>query len=81
MQYVPFGMHHADAGYDVNDPELTTQQRELVEFSSHWFNVPRENYKPKLYKDNPALTRMHELATPEISRKHGQPVLRAVPKI
>ena len=27
-------MHHADAGYDVNDPGLTAQQRDLVEFSS-----------------------------------------------
>ena len=67
-------MHHADAGYDVNDPTLTTQQRELVEFSSHWFNAPRANHKPELYEGNPGLTRMHELATPEISRKHGQPV-------
>jgi hypothetical protein len=40
-KYVPFGMHHADAGYDVNDPELTAHQREVVEFSETWFNAPR----------------------------------------
>ena len=31
-KYVPYGMHHADACYDVNDPELTLQQREILEF-------------------------------------------------
>lgn len=31
-KYVPFGMHHNDAGYDVNDPALTDRQREILEF-------------------------------------------------
>ena len=32
------------------------------------------NHKPEFYEGNPALTRLHPLATPEITRKHGRPV-------
>ena len=28
-KYVPFGMHHGDAGYDTNDPELTERQKRI----------------------------------------------------
>lgn len=35
-RYVPFGMHHGDRGYDVHDPELTDQQRSIVEFPESW---------------------------------------------
>jgi hypothetical protein len=29
-KYVPFGMHHGDACYDVSDPTLTDQQRSML---------------------------------------------------
>lgn len=31
-------MHHGDVGYDTNDPELTAEQRAIVEFPSEWYN-------------------------------------------
>jgi hypothetical protein len=58
-KYVPFGMHHGDAGYDTTDPELTERQRRILEFSPSWFNEPRED---KDYSSNPALTKLHPLA-------------------
>lgn len=61
-KYVPFGMHHGDAGYDTNDPELTERQKRIVEFSPYWFNEPRDD---KDYSDNPALTRLHPEARAE----------------
>ena len=67
-------MHHSDACYDVNDPLLTPRQREILEFSETWFNEPRKNHRLELYEPNPGMTRMHPLATPELTRKHGQPV-------
>ena len=69
-QYVPYGMHHGDAGYDVTDPELSLRQREIVEFSASWFNRPREERGPDAvvpYTSNPALTRMHALASADDS--------------
>ena len=41
-KYVPYGMHHSDAGYDTTDPELTPQQRDILEFSGSWFNLPTQ---------------------------------------
>ena len=35
-------MHHSDAGYDTADPELTPQQRDILEFSGSWFNLPTQ---------------------------------------
>jgi hypothetical protein len=32
----PYGMHHGDVGYDAHDPELTEEQRAIVEFSPEW---------------------------------------------
>jgi hypothetical protein len=61
-KYVPFGMHHADAAYDPNDPELTPRQKRILEFSPSWFNEPRED---KDYSANPALTRLHPMARVE----------------
>ena len=61
-KYVPFGMHHGDAAYDTNDPELTEQQKRILEFSPCWFNDPRED---KDYSANPALTKHHPLACVE----------------
>lgn len=61
-KYVPFGMHHGDAGYDTNDPELTERQKRIVEFSPYWFNEPRDD---KDYSHNPALTRLHPEARAE----------------
>ena len=55
-KYVPFGMHHGDAGYDTNDPKLTPRQKRILEFSPSWFNEPRED---KDYSANPALTQLH----------------------
>ena len=52
-------MHHGDAGYDTNDPELTERQKRILEFSPCWFNEPRED---KDYSANPALTKLHPLA-------------------
>ena len=57
-KYVPFGMHHGDAGYDTTDPELTERQRRILEFSPSWFNEPRED---KDYSSNSALTKLHPL--------------------
>ena len=59
-KYVPYGMHHSDTAYDVNDPALTPRQRELVEFSENWFNEPTQP-KP-VHDDNPGMVRIHELA-------------------
>ncbi len=61
-KYVPYGMHHGDAGYDTNDPELTPRQKRILEFSSSWFNEPRED---KDYSTNPALTLLHSRASIE----------------
>ncbi len=61
-KYVPFGMHHGDAAYDTNDPELTERQKRILEFSPCWFNEPRED---KDYAANPALTELHPLARVE----------------
>ena len=55
-KYVPFGMHHRDAAYDTNDPELTERQKQIVEYSPCWFNEPRED---RDYSANPALTGLH----------------------
>jgi hypothetical protein len=61
-KYVPYGMHHGDAGYDTNDPELTSRQKRILDFSSSWFNEPRED---KDYSTNPALTLLHSRASIE----------------
>ena len=66
-KYVPYGMHHSDAGYDTNDPGLTPQQRDLLEYSETWFNMPTQanRHEPGAeveYHKNPALTRLHDLA-------------------
>lgn len=61
-KFAPFGMHHADAGYDTNDPELTERQKRILEFSPCWFNEPREG---KDYSANPALTKLHPQARVE----------------
>lgn len=61
-KYVPFGMHHGNAGYDTNDPELTERQKRILEFSPSWFNDPRED---RDYAENPALTKLHPLARVE----------------
>ena len=74
-KYVPYGMHHADACYDVDDPELTLQQREILEFSETWFNEPRGGgHREEMYGANPGMTRMHPLATAGLTRKHGRRV-------
>ena len=52
--------------------QLTAQQRDIVSFSDTWFNQPRSNHKPQLYAANPALLRMHPLATPNETREHGK---------
>jgi hypothetical protein len=44
-KYVPYGMHHGDAGYDISDPELTPRQREILEFSPDWC----DNHRPLLF--------------------------------
>lgn len=69
-KYVPYGMHHGDVAYDVNDPELTVRQRQIVEFSANWFNEPRED---KDYSDNPSLTALHPEARIESSPTPLQP--------
>jgi hypothetical protein len=69
-KYVPYGMHHGDVAYDVNDPELTVRQRRIVEFSAYWFNEPRED---KDYSDNPSLTELHPEARIESSPTPLQP--------
>ena len=61
-KYVPCGMHHGDAAYDTNDPELTERQKRILEFSPCWFNEPRED---RDYSANPALTQLHPLARVE----------------
>jgi hypothetical protein len=61
-KYVPFGMHHGDVAYDINQPELTARQKRILEFSPCWFNEPRED---KDYSANPALTKLHPLACVE----------------
>ena len=61
-KYVPFGMHHGNVAYDTNDPELTERQKRILEFSSCWFNEPRED---KDYAANPALTELHPQARVE----------------
>ena len=71
-KYVPFGLHHHDAGYDINDPQLTARQKRILEFSSSWFNEPRED-KDKDYSANSALTRLHPLACVESDPSVLQP--------
>ena len=71
-KYVPFGLHHHDAGYDTNDPQLTARQKRILEFSSSWFNEPRED-KDKDYSANPGLTRLHPLACVESDPSVLQP--------
>lgn len=61
-KYVPYGMHHGDAGYDTNDPELTERQKQILEFSPNWFNEPRDD---KDYSANPTLTQLHPQARVE----------------
>jgi len=62
-------MHHSDAGYDTRDPELTPQQREILEYSESWFNMPTQpkRHEPPgadvEYHKNPALTRLHPAAS------------------
>ena len=62
-KYVPYGMHHLDAGYDISDPMLSSRQRSLLEFSADWFNSPSQHQKGSAvpYVSNPALTRLHPL--------------------
>lgn len=69
-KYVPFGMHHGDAGYDIDDPELSARQKRILEFSPNWFNEPRED---KDYAANPALTALHPLARVESDPSVLQP--------
>ena len=59
-------MHHGDAGYDTNDPALTPRQKRILEFSSSWFNEPRED---KDYSTNPALTLLHSRTSIESDTK------------
>jgi ectoine hydroxylase-related dioxygenase (phytanoyl-CoA dioxygenase family) len=61
-KYVPFGMHHRNAAYDTNDPDLTERQKRILEFSPCWFNEPRED---RDYSGNPALTELHPQARAE----------------
>jgi hypothetical protein len=73
-KYVPYGMHHSDTGYDTSDPELTPQQRDILEYSETWFNMPTQpqRHEPGAnveYHKNPALTRLHPLAnSPAVAR-------------
>ena len=67
-KYVPYGMHHSDTGYDTSDPELTPQQRDILEYSETWFNLPTQPKRHEQgadveYHKNPALTRLHPLAS------------------
>lgn len=43
-KYVPYGMHHEDAGYDVLDPSLTANQKQLLEFPPVFCNTPEQQY-------------------------------------
>ena len=69
-KYVPYGMHHGDVAYDTTDPELTDRQKRILEFSSAWFNDPRED---KDYSANPSLTQLHSLAQIESDPSVLQP--------
>ena len=65
-------MHHSDTGYDTSDPELTPQQRDILEYSETWFNMPTQTkrHEPGAdveYQQNPALTRLHPLATAPVA--------------
>ena len=53
-------MHHGDVGYDITDPELTTSQVEILEFSPSWFNKPRETCRHT--EGNPSFSRLHPSA-------------------
>ena len=60
-------MHHSDVGYDTSDPELTPRQRDILEYSKTWFNMPTQpkRHEPGAdveYHKNPALTRLHPSA-------------------
>ena len=52
-KYVPYGMHHSDVGYDTTDPELTSQQRDILEFSGSWFNLPTQPNRHECADQNP----------------------------
>jgi hypothetical protein len=56
-------------GPGIKNPFEYENDRERVAVSS-----AGANHKPEFYEGNPALTRLHPLATPEITRKHGRPV-------
>ena len=71
-KYVPFGLHHHDAGYDTNDPQLTAQQKSILEFSPCWFNEPRKDMDID-YSANPTLTKLHPLARVESDPSVLQP--------
>jgi hypothetical protein len=56
-------MHHGDSGYDIHDPELTPRQRDILEYSEHWFNAPSQGTDGPKYSSNPGMTRLHPLAS------------------
>ncbi len=41
---VPYGFHHEDQGYNVDDPLLTPNQKRLLEFPPEFINTPEEQY-------------------------------------
>ncbi len=41
MQYVPFGLHHNDFGYDTSDSGLTASQRQRLAFPDHWLSLDK----------------------------------------
>ena len=55
-------MHHSDAGYDIDDPEITENQRDILEFSEYWFNAPSQGADTPKYSSNEGMTRLHALA-------------------
>ena len=57
-KYVPYGMHHSDVGYDTTDPELTSQQRDILEFSGSWFNLPTQPNRHECADQNPIAKRV-----------------------
>ena len=38
FKFVPFGMHHGDARYDITDPGLSPTQAARLRFPDKWFN-------------------------------------------
>lgn len=63
-KYVPYGMHHGDAGY-ADEPGLTERQRAILEFPDSWFNDPPQPERQD-YERQPWLTRKHPLAQKEL---------------